>query len=283
MVTSLIAVLTLSACSWPRVKAAGSMAQAPASTPTLEASPEPSPPAVTLVPTIPPASEVTPTGVPASTATPLTPATPARTATATATVSPQVVAARLGFVMPVKGAHVPEWLDLVPGAARNYRSGVHEGVDFGYNSVGVTVLVGTPVLAAGDGVVVRADLNHRELSRGEMEQLLARSAKQGYTSAADLDMLRGRQVWIDHGQGVVTRYAHLDRIAPGIKAGVSVTRGQLVAYVGRSGIPDEGAGDEPHLHFEIRVGDTYLGQGLSQVQARNLYVQALSGKAAGGQ
>ncbi|MDO8688664.1 MAG: peptidoglycan DD-metalloendopeptidase family protein [Dehalococcoidia bacterium] len=281
-VISLVAVLALNACSWPRVSAARSKAQAPAPTPGVEASPEPSPPAVTVVPTIPPASEVTPTRVATSVATPVAPAIPARTPTPTATASPQVVASRLGFVMPVRGAHVPEWLDLVPGAPRVYRSGVHEGVDFGYNSVGVTVLVGTPVLAAGDGVVVRADLNYREPSKEEIDQLLARCASQGNTSEADLDTLRGKQVWIDHGQGVVTRYAHLDRIAPGVKAGMSVTRGQLIAYVGLSGIPDGGVGDGPHLHFEIRVGDTYLGQGLSQVQARNLYVQALSGKTAGG-
>ena len=275
-------VLTLSACSWPRVNAAGSAAQSPVPTPSVEASPESSWPAVSVTPTIPPAFAATPTRVPTSTATPVAAATPARAPTATATVSPQVIATRLGFLMPVKGAHVPEWLDLVPGAARAYRTGVHEGVDFGYNSVGVNVLVGTPVLAAGDGVVVRADVNYRELSQEEMDRLLARSASQGSTSAPDLDVLRGRQVWIDHGQGVVTRYAHLDRVALGIQPGVPVKMGQLIAYVGISGIPDGGVGDGPHLHFEIRLGDAYLGQGLSKVAARNLYVQALSGKIAGG-
>lgn len=196
----------------------------------------------------------------------------------TPTVPPQVLAPRLGFIVPIKGAHVPEWLDLVPGARRDYRSGTHEGVDFGYNAVGVTVRVGTPVLAAGDGVVIRADLDYHEPSPQEMDRILARSSAQGNTSPEDLDKLRGRQVWIDHGQGVVTRYAHLDRVAPGITAGTRVTKGQLIAYVGHSGIPNEGAGDDPHLHFEIRLGDTYLGQGLTQAQARQLYVQALSGK-----
>lgn len=203
---------------------------------------------------------------------------PTRTATPTPTVAPQVLAARLGFVVPIRGAHVPEWLDLVPGAARDYRGGLHEGVDFGYNAVGVTVYVGTGVIAAGDGVVVRADADYREPTVREMTDILARANKLGNADGESLDKLRGRQVWIDHGNGIVTRYAHLDRVAPGVSPGAPVAKGQTIAYVGLSGIPGEGAGEEPHLHFEIRVGGGYLGQGLSRTQARQLYVQALSGK-----
>lgn len=184
---------------------------------------------------------------------------------------------RLGLGVPVKGAHVPEWLDLVPGARREYRTGVHEGVDFGYNAVGVTVRVGTPVMAAGDGVVVRADLDYRDPLPEETDLILNRSRVRGATSPEDLDRLRGRQIWIDHGQGVVTRYAHLDRVAPGVTRGAPVAKGQLVAYVGDSGVPSDGAGDQPHLHFEIRLGDSYLGEGMPPAKARELYVQALGG------
>lgn len=246
----LFALFAMSGCSWPRISntnAAGNAFEGPFFTPTKTATPAP-----TAVPT------QTPTPAP--------------------TVPPQVLASRLGFIMPVKGAHVPEWLDLAPGAKRGYRSGTHEGVDFGYNAVGITVRVGTQVLASGNGVVVRADLNYREPTSQEMDAILARSARQGDTSADDLDKLRGRQVWIDHGQGVVTRYAHLDRTATGITVGTQVSKGQLIAYVGNSGVPNDGAGDSPHLHFEIRIGDSYLGQGLTPARARDLYVQALSGK-----
>lgn len=251
MCLSLVAVLfALSGCSQQRLastNASGRLAEVPAATPTA-------------------------IGQPATTS------NRAPIASPTPTVAPQVIAARLGFVVPVKGAHVPEWLDLVPGARRDYRTGTHEGVDFGYKAVGVTVRVGTPVLAAGEGVVVRADLDYLEQTPQEMDKILARSAAQGSTSQEDLDKLRGRQVWIDHGQGIVTRYAHLDRVAAGIPLGTRVARGQLIAYAGVSGIPGEGAGDEPHLHFEIRVGDGYLGQGLPPAKSRELYVQALSGK-----
>lgn len=180
--------------------------------------------------------------------------------------------------MPIPGAHVPEWLDLLPGALRGYRSDIHEGVDFGFDAVGVPVGVGARVVAAGEGVVVRADLDYREPPAQEMEEILARSLAMGYTAAADLDKLRGRQVWIDHGDGVVTRYAHLDGVAPGVRPGVRVSKGQLIAYVGKSGVPGEGASPEPHLHFEIRLGDGYLGQGLPPAKARQLYLQALAGQ-----
>jgi len=43
-------------------------------------------------------------------------------------------------------------------------------------------------------------------------------------------------------------YAHLDRYADGVKEGMQVKRGQLLAYVGSTGDASPGA---PHLHFEI--------------------------------
>ena len=83
-------------------------------------------------------------------------------------------------------------------------------------------------------------------------------------------------MWIDHGGGVVTRYAHLSRIAEGIDVGVSVDQGELIAYVGNSGTPESvtDPNAEMHLHFELRVGDTYLGQGLPPADVRVLYQRA---------
>lgn len=167
--------------------------------------------------------------------------------------------------MPIEGACLPTVANLLPNAPRPYRHGVHEGVDF-YNGYScVTIDRGTPVWAVKAGTVVRADWDYRPLTREELDALLARTASQGYTDAEALDRFRGRQVWIDHGDGLVTRYCHLDGIAPGVQVGALVEAGQLIAYVGNTGTPQEvlDPDTEFHLHLEIRVGDSYLGQGLS--------------------
>jgi len=80
----------------------------------------------------------------------------------------------------------------------------------------------------------------------------------GYTPAATLDRIRGRQVWIDHGHGIVSRYAHLSAVAD-LAVGQEVEAATNVGAVGSSGYPEGG----PHLHLEIRVGSSYLGDGLS--------------------
>jgi len=55
----------------------------------------------------------------------------------------------------------------------------------------------------------------------------------------------GRVVYLDHGKGVQTRYAHLQRIA--VEEGQFVPPGGLVGKVGSSG-----RATGPHLHFEVR-------------------------------
>lgn len=89
----------------------------------------------------------------------------------------------------------------------------HQGIDYAAGS-------GSPVLSVGDGQVVRAG------SAG------------GY----------GRLVEIRHGNGLMTRYAHLRGFAPGIRAGARVGQGQVIGYVGKTGLATG-----PHLHFEFRV------------------------------
>lgn len=89
----------------------------------------------------------------------------------------------------------------------------HTGID-------ISAPTGTPVRATGDGVVEMAGL------------------ESGY----------GRQVVIDHGHGVKTTYGHLSAI--GVLAGQSVTRGQIVGYVGRSG-----RATGPNLHYEVRINN----------------------------
>ena len=89
---------------------------------------------------------------------------------------------------------------------------MHTGVDFG-------APIGTPVLAAGDGVISRA------------------SVMGGYGNVVDLD----------HDTTWSTRYGHLSRFAPGLRPGDRVTQGQVIAYSGNTG-----RSTGPHLHFEVR-------------------------------
>lgn len=183
-----------------------------------------------------------------------------------------------GFIYPIEGSCLPTSDDLMPNAPRPYRFGIHEGIDFYPGLACAKIGEGTPVLAAKAGVVVRADWGFVEMTPRELEQLLTRSQTQGYTDAEALDRFRGRQAWIDHGDGVVTRYAHLSGIAPGIDVGTAVQAGEVVAHVGNSGTPEAVTtpADEMHLHFEIRMGDSYLGAGLPPDQVRALLEQAFS-------
>jgi murein DD-endopeptidase MepM/ murein hydrolase activator NlpD len=181
-----------------------------------------------------------------------------------------------GFAFPLAGGCLPSGDQLMPGASREYRQGTHEGIDF-YDSDNCTPIgVGTEVLAAKAGKVVRADWNYSPLTQAELDEMEKRTPVAGQTDEAALDRYRGRQVWIDHGNGVVTRYAHLSRLADGIDGGVSVRQGELIAYVGNSGTPESltDPNAEMHLHFELRVGDVYLGKGLAAPEVRSLYETA---------
>jgi murein DD-endopeptidase MepM/ murein hydrolase activator NlpD len=88
---------------------------------------------------------------------------------------------------------------------------VHQGIDFG----GAT---GTPIYAAGDGVVEQAGRNG------------------GY----------GNWVKLKHTGGWETGYAHMSRFAPGLHRGQTVKQGQLIGYVGATGRVTG-----PHLHYEV--------------------------------
>jgi len=182
------------------------------------------------------------------------------------------------FRFPIDGACIPQEDDLMPNAPREYRLGIHEGVDFYDGRCCVPIDRGMPALAAKTGVVIRADHDYQDITVEEMDALLALTQQQGYTDPATLDRLRGRQVWLDHGDGIATRYAHLLAVEEGIAEGMVVRAGQVLGYVGNSGTP-EGISDpnlENHLHFEIRVGGDYLGQGLSAAETRRLWERAFS-------
>lgn len=182
------------------------------------------------------------------------------------------------FTMPLQGALLPDRSAIYPGSRRAYRYGVHEGLDIYGRDVGVDLAVGTPVVAAGDGVILRADVGYQELSPQTLNAMLADAHARHDTPRDALDKLGGRQIWIDHGDGVTTVYAHLSSIAEGIAVGQPVQAGQMIGAVGVSGTPDGAAGitQFAHLHFEIRLGDQqqyYLGQWLSIEETRRAFEQ----------
>jgi murein DD-endopeptidase MepM/ murein hydrolase activator NlpD len=102
------------------------------------------------------------------------------------------------------------------------RAALHTGLDFPAD-------IGTPILAAAGGMVVSS------------------APHPAY----------GNLVEIDHGNGLLTRYAHTSKML--VKAGDLVKRGQVVAQVGTSG-----RSTGPHLHFEVLV------EGVPQNPARFL-------------
>lgn len=155
-----------------------------------------------------------------------------------------------GLLLPIDGAEIATAPELLPNSPREYRAGWHEGIDFAADR-------GTPVRAAAAGTVVRVDREFVDWDAAVLTAGLEAAIALGYTPDETLDRIRGRQVWIDHGRHVVTRYAHLDAVAD-LFVGQSVTRGQVIGAVGSSGFEEGGS----HLHFEVRVGDDYLGDWL---------------------
>lgn len=91
------------------------------------------------------------------------------------------------------------------------RSALHTGLDFPADT-------GTPILAAAGGVVV----------------------------VQDVHPAYGNMVEVDHGNDLITRYAHASRVL--VKKGDIVKRGQVIAEVGSTG-----RSTGPHLHFEVWV------------------------------
>jgi murein DD-endopeptidase MepM/ murein hydrolase activator NlpD len=177
--------------------------------------------------------------------------------------------------MPIRGGCLPTGDQLMPNAPRDYRGGTHEGVDFYQVDNCTEIVKGTPALAAKDGVVIRADHGYHDLTQSEYDEANTAVAGGHADDPRVLDLYRGRQVWIDHGHGLVTRYAHLSGIPDNITVGARVAQGETVGFVGDSGTPESltDPGTEIHLHWEVRVGDSFLGKGLPPAEVRALYEQ----------
>jgi murein DD-endopeptidase MepM/ murein hydrolase activator NlpD len=94
----------------------------------------------------------------------------------------------------------------------------HNGVDY-------AAPTGTPIKATGDGRIVHF------------------GRKGGY----------GNAIVVQHGQKYKTLYAHMSRFANGLRAGSNVTQGQIIGYVGMTGLVTG-----PHLHYEFQVNGRHV-------------------------
>jgi len=171
------------------------------------------------------------------------------------------------FRYPIDNALLPSVPRAYPGARRLYRAGVHRGLDIHPWDVPGGIDIGEPIHAMQDGVVTRADVNYTPVSEAEFAILTEQALALNISLPSTLDRIGGRQVAIDHGNGVTTRYMHLDSLGDGIALGAEVKRGQVIGTVGVSGTGREGSVNyayvAAHAHVEIWIGDHYLGQGLT--------------------
>jgi murein DD-endopeptidase MepM/ murein hydrolase activator NlpD len=183
-----------------------------------------------------------------------------------------------GFTFPIEGGCLPSRDEVMPNAPREYRSGFSEGVDFYDGDVCTAVERGLPVHALFTGIVIRADHDYDEITEMEASVYATRAEAQGFTDDEALDAFRGRQLWIDHGNGVVTRYASLESIAPSITVGVALRSGDVIGGVGESGTTEAttAPGTQIHLHIEVRIDDGFLGQQIDAGEVRGLYQRLFS-------
>ncbi len=115
---------------------------------------------------------------------------------------------------PVKGARFTSGFGMRRHPILRYRK-MHTGTDWGAKR-------GTPILAAGTGIIEDA------------------RRKGG----------NGNFVRIRHANGYQTSYSHMNRFARGLRPGMKVQMGQVIGYVGSTGLSSG-----PHLHFEVLVNN----------------------------
>lgn len=118
------------------------------------------------------------------------------------------------------------WPLRVPGRISSEfgsRTSPTEGASTNHQGIDIAVSAGTPIVAAGDGTVVTA----------------------AYSASA------GNYIMLYHGNSLYTVYMHASKLA--VKEGAQVKQGDVIAYVGSTGI-STGA----HLHFGVSVNGAYV-------------------------
>ncbi len=163
---------------------------------------------------------------------------------------------RLGaLTSPIAGSTPSGFAGHLPGAPRTYRGGTHLGLDYYGGSCGVDVRVGTRVLAVAAGTVIRADTGYVELTPAQRAAALDAAKAAGDSAPRAVDPLHGRQVWVLHAGGVISRYSHLSSVAADITAGSRVEAGHVLGAVGNSGTNEGACGStlDAHLHLELYI------------------------------
>jgi murein DD-endopeptidase MepM/ murein hydrolase activator NlpD len=186
-----------------------------------------------------------------------------------------------GLILPIAGQSLPGHPGVYPGARRLYRYGVHNGLDM-FNQPGskIQVITGTPVRAVCDGRITRIDLNYKDMNYATYNRVIRECFAAHQTSPKNADLLRGCQVWVDSGNGLITKYAHLLSANNKLRVNNAVKQGDIIGYVGVSGTGENlpGRARYPHLHFEIWLDNKYLGYGLNPAETVSLFEDIFTAK-----
>lgn len=179
-----------------------------------------------------------------------------------------------GYIFPIEKGLLPEDDYSYPGAPRKYRAGIHKGLDISQfiDSKGNKKFMNksTSVYSIGDGIIVRADLDYKPMTLGEYNEITTYNQTHPVTFVAR--DFGGRQIWIDHQNGVMSSYNHLSEIEKNLKVGSKVSKGQVIGKVGNSGLKAEAlkTNEQIHLHLEIWVDGEFLGNDLKPEQTKKL-------------
>lgn len=174
------------------------------------------------------------------------------------------------LVTPIEGATFSLSESHMPGASRQHHPGTHKGFDFFNGLSGRPLAEDEPVVAIADGDVVRIDHHYTEPSPDDLMFWTELVGQPGFTGDFALDRLRGRQVWLRHADGHISRYAHLSQVHPELQLGDPVTQDQAIGLIGNSGVPptEDRAEPQPRLHFQLWAAgrDHYLGEELTTLE-----------------
>lgn len=130
--------------------------------------------------------------------------------------TPEGLSMRKAFLRaPIKFSYISSGFKLRRFHPIQKRWKAHRGIDYRANR-------GTPIRAAGDGKITHSSYNK----------------------------FNGKYVFIQHGQGIITKYLHMSKRA--VSRGKRVKQGQVIGYVGTTGMSEA-----PHLHYEFLVNGVH--------------------------
>lgn len=148
------------------------------------------------------------------------------------------------YQVPVVEWKISNTLSKIPNAGRPYRQSYTDGVHHGWD---VSGKFWEKIIAIDDGVIVRTT---RDFEKADMKKIVYGKNLSYEQKLWNLDILRGKQVWLKTMKWDLVFYSHLDNIFENIKEGSVVRKWQPIGTIGITGIPATGYNDY-HLHFPI--------------------------------